>query len=124
MIFATNSGEYFSPNVHVWDGNNIQGGFATSATSGTLSITRIGPNLAAWFDGTEEVSGHYEFGSLSYLAFSLYSQGNNSTDTSTVTFNNFSITADSVPVPEPASVGVLALAAMGLLARRRRRNRV
>jgi hypothetical protein len=109
-----------SNNAHIWEGF-IPAAISTTATSGSFSITRTGGTLVGYFNGTE-IDDETQVAPLSYLAFSIASQGGDSADTSTITFSNFSFTAASVPVPEPASIGALTLVATGILARRRRRT--
>lgn len=42
------------PELHVWDGTNVNGGFATSATAGTLTIARAGGTTLI---GTAAIAG-------------------------------------------------------------------
>lgn len=73
-------------NVHVWTGT-FNSGFPTTATSGTLGVTRTSGLLAAYLDGALIWSGATETSPLTGVAFTL--QNNlGSNDAISVTFDN------------------------------------
>ena len=94
-----------SPNVHVWNGG-IQGCMAVTGNSGTFTISRTGGTLTESYNGSPIFS---ETNSLaaSQITFSLQLQPG-SNDSTSVTFDNFSLTAGSVPTactpPPPGMV--------------------
>jgi hypothetical protein len=84
----------------------------TSNFSGTFTQVPLSSNTLA-----DAVSGNYVvFTGLSADSFLLRSEE----QTVRAAFNGFQIVADA-PAPEPASLGLIGLGAVGLLARRRRR---
>ena len=108
-------------NVHVWNGSSVNNPISETATGGTFLISRTGSTVTGYFDGTM-IHSQTDTAALSYIDFRLESQPNASTDSSSVTFDNFSLTAASVP--EPASTSLLALSSVALLRRRRCASRV
>jgi len=106
-----------SPEYHAGPG--------TTDTAGILRITRVGSTA----------SGYYWDGSQFQLVHSWPNMGtadvtpyvgllNDGTDDAIeVTFDDFSIEADGLIVPEPATIILLALGLLGLLAWGRRRKR-
>lgn len=84
-------------NVHVWNGS-INGFTATTATSGTFSIVRTGSSLTGYFNGSP-IFSESNTSSLIGIAFILQNQPSGANDTPSVTFDNFSLTANSVPEP-------------------------
>ena len=94
-----------SLNVHVWNGG-IQGCMAVTGNSGTFTISRTGGTLTESYNGSPIFS---ETNSLaaSQITFSLQLQPG-SNDSTSVTFDNFSLTAGSVPTactpPPPGMV--------------------
>jgi len=82
-------------NAHVWNGGSVQGVLPVSADSGTFRITRIGSTVTGYFNGAT-LSSETRPAALTGIAFVLQNnQG--SDDTISVTFDNFSLTAPSVP---------------------------
>ena len=103
--------------THIWTGNYL-GGYATSATSGVLSITRVGDLLSGFFDGNLIYSSTTLEPTQNLTEVVIQLQNNSSSqDATAVTFSNFSITGSSVTVPsgtpEPSSF-FLAIAGIGM----------
>jgi hypothetical protein len=105
-------------NVHVWNGSSVNNPISETATGGTFLISRTGSTVTGYFDGTT-IYSQTDTAALSYIDFRLESQPNASTDSSSVTFDNFSVTAASVPEPS----ALVTAAAAGLLMMRRRRGK-
>lgn len=100
-------------NVHVYRDppQIVQGLLATNATSGRLRIARTGVTVKGYFDNTVLFTGNFNSNDVTRLWFSL--QNNGTTDATSVTFDDFSVTADNIPgIPEP---GTCALITSGLL---------
>src|SRR5437667_3121650 len=83
-----------NPSVHVWNGSQ-QGCMAVTGNSGTFIISRTGGTLTGSYNGLPIFS---ETNSLaaSQITFSLQLQPG-SNDNTSVTFDNFSLTAAGVP---------------------------
>lgn len=82
-------------NVHVWNGSSVRGTIPVSTDSGTFRIARIGSTVTGYFNGTT-LSSETRSSALTGIAFALQNnQG--SDDTTSVTFDNFSLTAPSTP---------------------------
>lgn len=103
-------------NVHVWNGA-VQNATSITGTSGTFAIGRTGSTVTGYFDGTAFFS-ETETSALDYIDFRLETQPDASTDSSSVTFTNFSLTAASVP--EPDSVWLMALGGVACFVGRKR----
>jgi len=114
---------------HVWNGSSENGNTdADGATSGTFEITDVGDLLSGYYDGNLIWSTDYDGADLTGVVFILQDNGGN-TGQESVTYNDFSITAGSVPnvtvtgeVPEPASLTLLGGGLFGLGFVRRRRK--
>jgi len=107
-VYDLSSGE----NVHVWNGG-LQGATGVSATSGTFAISRSGSSVTGYYDGTA-IFTEAESTALTDVWFSLQNQPGAQGDSPSVTFENFSFTASSVP--EPATTALLSsLGAMSVL---------
>ena len=112
-------------NVHVWDGGSQDGTSSiesipgASETSGTFTITRSGSTVSDFFDG-QLIASETETSPLTGIVFIL--QNNESSNDSTaVTYNDFSITAASVGVPEPSTLALLGACLPSLSMIRRRK---
>lgn len=80
-------------NAHVWNGSFI-GGTPVSGNSGTFRISRIGSTLTGYFNGAPIYS---ENNSSPLVGIEFTLQNNSGSDDSTsVAFDNFSLTATSV----------------------------
>lgn len=86
----------FGHNYHVWIDPPAQwrGYQANTDTSGTLRITRVGSTVTGYFNSTLIFSDAYNQEDVMHLSFSL--QNNQTTDSASVIFDNFNITADSI----------------------------
>jgi hypothetical protein len=89
-------------NVHVWRSppNLWYGAQATSETSGTLRITRVGGTASGYYNGGLLWSGNFPASPVQ-LSFPL--QNNGTKDATSVVFDNFQITADYF-VPRPVVI--------------------
>jgi hypothetical protein len=85
-------------NVHVWDGGSVQGRIAMTTNAGVFSITRSGSTVTGYFNGTPMFS-ETRGAALTFIAFVLQNN-NGSDDNISVTYDNFSLTAASVVVPQ------------------------
>jgi hypothetical protein len=119
-VFNTTFDNFGGPgiglNVHVWDGSNIRGAIPMPAgtDSGELRIERVGTQVTGYF-GDQAIFTNTRSAPLTALWFTLHNNHNNANIS--VTFDNFSLSAASVP--EPATGGLVAsLAALGLCRRR------
>lgn len=84
-------------NAHVWDGGSVRGVNAATQNSGTFRITRSGSTVSGYFNDTLLYSLE-RFSPLADVDFVL--QNNNSSDDAiSVTFDDFSTTADSIRPP-------------------------
>lgn len=82
-------------NAHVWNGSSVQGTLPVTGDSGTFRITRIGSTVTGYFNGAI-LASETRPNPLKGIAFVLQNnQG--SDDMISVTFDNFSLTAASVP---------------------------
>jgi hypothetical protein len=88
--------EGFGHNYHVWIAPpwQWQGYQPNTDTSGTLRIQRAGSTVAGYFNSNLIFSYDYNTADVMHLSFSL--QNNQTTDSTSVIFDNFSITADSI----------------------------
>jgi hypothetical protein len=116
IFFDSLSQQGSSGNVHVWTGS-VNGGINGTPTSGTFAISSVGGTLSGYFDGTL-IFSEAESSDLTSVAFLLQNNAGSS-DATAVTFNDFSITADSIP--EPSSLAVLGVGLIGLATRARRK---
>jgi hypothetical protein len=83
------------PNVHVWDGAE-HGTIAVTGNSGTFMISRTGSMLSAYYNGTLIYS---ETNTSPATAMEFVNQLQpGSDDNTSVTFDNFSLTAATVPI--------------------------
>lgn len=100
-------------NVHVYTASpsnpngSVNDPTATTLTAGTFLISRTGSTVTGYFNGSSMFS-ETESSALTYIDFRLETQGNPNTDSTSVDFDNFSLTAASVP--EPASISLLCIA--------------
>jgi hypothetical protein len=105
-------------NVHVYTASpqNINGSvnnpISETSTSGTFTISRTGSTVTGSFDGTP-IYSESDSSALTYVDFRLETQGSPNNDSPSVTFDNFSITASSVP--EPAAMSLWALCGLACL---------
>jgi hypothetical protein len=93
-------------NNHVWISppGEWRGEQATSETSGTLRITRTGIIVSGYFNDTLIHTETFPARSpVTFLSFSL--QNNGTTDSTSVTFDNFQLTADSLVFETAAGAG-------------------
>ena len=82
-------------NAHVWNGGSANGVTAASSGAGTFVIARTGSTLSGYYNGSLLFS---ENNGSALTAISLALQNNNGSDDAiSVTFDNFSLTAASVP---------------------------
>ena len=81
-------------NVHVWDGA-IRGATSVVADSGTFTITRSGGTVTGLYNGTP-IFSTTESAAVTAMEFILQLQPG-SNDATSVTYDNFSLTAGSVP---------------------------
>ncbi len=115
------SGMYYlirdDSNVHAWVGG-AAGNFSTSASEGTFEIRRVGGAVTGYFEGNfiYQAAIGSSFTGLNFILQN--NQGSN--DPTSVTFSNFSITADSIVVPEPGCAALLAGALAGCAALRKK----
>jgi len=106
-----------SKNYHVFSGA-VQQGHLTSATSGTFTVARSGSTLTGYFDGNAFFSKTgASLADISNISLNL--QNNSSIDQPSVTFNDFSLTASSVP--EPTSLALAGLGGLAVLFYRRQK---
>jgi hypothetical protein len=109
-------------NVHVYTAGlanpngTVNNPTATTLTAGTFLISRTGSTVTGYFNGSS-IFSETESSPLSYIDFRLETQGSPNTDSTSVDFDNFSLTAASVP--EPTSASLLCIGALALLRRRR-----
>lgn len=89
-------------NYHVWRDppRQLYGTQATTATSGTLRITRVGDTATGYFNGGLVWSGSFPASPVQ-LSFPL--QNNGTKDATSVVFDNFEVTADYF-VPRPVVI--------------------
>lgn len=80
-------------NAHVWNGS-LLGRTPVAGNAGTFRITRIGPTLTGYYNGTPLVAVN-KSSPLVGIEFTLQNNAG-SDDSTSVTFDNFSLTADSV----------------------------
>jgi hypothetical protein len=71
-----------------------QGYQPNTDSSGTLRIGRVGSTVAGYFNSSLIYLDLFNNGDVTHLSFSL--QNNGTTDSTSVIFDNFSITADSI----------------------------
>ena len=83
-------------NYHVWIAPPYQwqGAQANTDTSGTLRITRVGSTVAGFFNTNLIYLDLFNSSDVMHLSFSL--QNNGTTDSTSVIFDNFNLTADSI----------------------------
>ncbi|MGI8481786.1 MAG: hypothetical protein ACR2MF_06965 [Chthoniobacterales bacterium] len=93
------------PNVHVWDGAE-HGTTAVSANSGTFTISRSGSTVTGYYNGSP-IFSKTDASAVTAIDFTNQLQPGSSDNTS-VTFDNFSLTAASVPGPAPTLLGNLS----------------
>lgn len=88
----------FGHNFHVWvdPPGQWQGYQANTDSSGTLRITRVGSTITGYFNANLIFSNVYN-ADVANFSFSL--QNNGTTDSTSVIFDNFSVTADSIQIP-------------------------
>lgn len=84
-------------NVHVWDGA-WRGAQAYAQDYGTFRITRTGAHVAGYINETLVYEANYN-DQTTTLSFTL--QNNGTRDATTVTYDNFVITADALIPPWP-----------------------
>ena len=93
-----------NPSVHVWNGGQ-QGCMAVTGSSGTFTISRTGGTLTGSYNGSP-IFSESNSSVVSTITFSLQLQPG-SDDSTSVTFDNFSLTAASVPgacTPPPSGM--------------------
>lgn len=85
-------------NHHVWTHppGNVHGEQPNAATSGTLRIVRTGSVVTGYFDDTQIWSGDYSSSPVTKLWCSLHNNGTK--DATSVTFDNFHLTADEIVI--------------------------
>jgi hypothetical protein len=81
-------------NVHVWNGG-VQGCVAVTGNSGTFTISRTGGTLTGYYNGSP-IFSESNSSVVTHISFALQVQPG-SNDNTSVTFDNFSLTAASVP---------------------------
>ena len=82
-------------NAHVWNGGSVQGRRPVSGDSGTFRISRTGSAVTGFFD---DIPLAVENRPTALLGIAFCLQNNpGSSDAIAVTFDNFSLTAPSVP---------------------------
>lgn len=88
----------FGHNYHVWvdPPGQWQGYQANMDSSGTLRIIRVGSTITGYFNANLIFSNVYN-ADVANFSFSL--QNNGTTDSTSVIFDNFSVTADSIQIP-------------------------
>lgn len=91
-------------NYHVWEEppGVWRGEQPDTTTWGTLRITRVGTTVTGYSKGAVVYSADHNSADVTFLSLSL--QNNGTTDSTSVTFDNFFISADSVVMSEPTGV--------------------
>ena len=86
----------FGHNYHVWidPPGQWQGYQANADSAGTLRINRVGNTVAGYFNNNLIYLDLFNESDVMHLSFSL--QNNGTTDSTSVIFDNFSLTADSI----------------------------
>ena len=97
-VFDNSSGT----NAHVWIGS-VKGQIAVSNNFGMFRISRQGALLTGYFNNSATLFTETNASAVTNLNFVL--QNNGSDDSSSVAYNNFSITAPSIP-DQPVLTGV------------------
>ena len=95
----------FGRNNHVWitPPGEWHGAQLTSQTSGTLRITRTGTLVSGYVDDNLiHMETLTSASPVTFLSFSL--QNNGTTDSTSVTFDNFQLTADSLAFESPSGL--------------------
>ena len=86
-------------NVHVWDGSSQQGRTPVSGNSGTFTIVRTGTTVTGYYNGTL-IFSEIRSAPVVNISFVLQLQPG-SNDATSVTYDNFSLTAATVPTRPP-----------------------
>ncbi|MDQ6913187.1 MAG: PEP-CTERM sorting domain-containing protein [Verrucomicrobiota bacterium] len=116
-VYDTSTG---GTNVHVWNGS-INGAMSVTVTAGTFAIARAGSTLTGYFNGTP-IFSETNTSQLTQISFILQNQPSGANDTPSVTFDNFSLTATSVPEPATYAIIGVGAATLAVMRFRRRRN--
>jgi hypothetical protein len=94
-VFFTVYDNSCGTNAHVWNGGSVQGRRPVSGDSGTFRISRTGSAVTSFFD---DIPLAVENRPTALLGIAFCLQNNpGSSDAIAVTFDNFSLTAPSVP---------------------------
>jgi hypothetical protein len=91
-------------NYHVWEKppEVWQGGQSDTTSWGTLRITRVGTTVTGYVKDALIYSADYSADDVTFFSFSL--QNNGTTDSTSVTFDNFYISADSLIMSVPSGM--------------------
>jgi hypothetical protein len=96
-------------NAHVWRDPpaDLTPSMPTSATNGTLRLTRVGAAVTAYLNDTVLHAGVYNTNPVTWLALTL--QNNRTRDATSVVFDDFHLRADRL-MPKPAQLQALGAA--------------
>jgi hypothetical protein len=95
-VVRSDEASFGGHNYHVWINppGEWRGAQANTDTNGTLRIIRVGSTVTGYFNSNSVFSDAYNQLDVVHISFSL--QNNGTTDSTSVIFDNFSLSADSI----------------------------